>query len=87
VVLDDSVLFPWNHHNGPCFLIGLDKKTADFAWKKERPIGTAHATPLLAEHHGQKHILVPGQNRVTAFDAKTHTELWRYGEGQGPYSD
>jgi outer membrane protein assembly factor BamB len=86
LVLDDSVLFPWNHHNGPCFLIGLDKKTGDFAWKKARPIGTAHATPLLIEHHGQKDILVPGQNRLTAFDARTHAELWRYGEGAGPYN-
>jgi len=86
LVLDDSVLFPWNHHNGPCFLIGLDKKTGEIAWKQDRPIGTAHATPLLVEHHGQKDILVPGQNRLTAFDAKTHRELWRYGEGEGPYN-
>jgi outer membrane protein assembly factor BamB len=86
LVLDDSVLFPWNHHKGPCFLIGLDKKTGEFDWKKERPIGTAHATPLLVEHHGQKDILVPGQNRLTAFDAKTHAELWCYGEGKGPYN-
>jgi outer membrane protein assembly factor BamB len=86
LVLDDSILFPWNHHKGPCFLVGLDKKTGEFAWKKERPIGTAHATPLLVEHHGQKDILVPGQNRLTAFDAKTHAELWKYGGGEGPYN-
>jgi outer membrane protein assembly factor BamB len=86
VILDDSVLFPWNHHKGPCYLIGLDRKTGAFAWKKERPIGTAHATPLVVEHHGQTDILVAGQNRVTAFDAKTRTELWRYGEGEGPYN-
>ena len=86
LVLEDSVLFPWNHHNGPCYLIGLDKRTGDIGWKKERPIGTAHATPLLVEHHSQKDILVPGQHRLTAFDAKTHAELWRYGEGEGPYN-
>lgn len=86
LALDDSVLFPWNHHTGPSFLVGLDKKTGEIAWKKERPIGTAHATPLLIEHHGQKDILVPGQNRLTAFDAKTHAELWKYGEGEGPYN-
>src|SRR5262245_4055474 len=86
VVLDDSVLFPWNHHKGPCFLIGLDKKTGDIAWKQDRPIGTAHATPLVVAHHGQKDILVPGQNRLTAFDARTHAELWRYGEGEGPFN-
>lgn len=86
LVLDDSVLFPWNHHQGPCFLIGLDKRSGKFEWRKERPIGTAHATPLLVEHHGQKDILISGQNRLTAFDAKTHTELWGYGEGEGPFN-
>ena len=86
LVLDDGVLFPWNHHNGPCFLIGLDKQSGTIAWKKARPIGTAHATPLLVEHHGQKDILVPGQHRLTAFDAKTHMERWCYGEGEGPYN-
>jgi outer membrane protein assembly factor BamB len=86
LVLGDVVLFPWNHHKGPCFLVGLDKGTGEVAWKKNRPIGTAHATPLLVEHHGQTDILVPGQNRLTAFDAKSHAELWRYGEGSGPYN-
>src|SRR5262245_27393280 len=86
LVLDDSVLFPWNHHKGPCFLLGLDKRTGQIAWKKERPIGTAHATPLLVEHHGRKDLLVPGQNRLTAFDARTHAEVWRYGEGAGPFN-
>jgi outer membrane protein assembly factor BamB len=86
VVLDDSVLFPWDHHTGPCYLIGLDKQNGEIAWKKDRPIGTAHATSLLVEHHGRTKILVPGKNRLTAFDAHTHAELWRYGEGEGPFN-
>ena len=83
VVLDDAILFPWDHHTGPCFLIGLDKQSGEIAWKKDRPIGTAHATPLLVEHHGQTDILVPGKNRLTAFDAHSHAEFWQYGEGEG----
>lgn len=86
VILEDSVLFPWNHHKGPCFLVGLNKDQGKIEWKKERPIGTAHATPLVVEHHGQKDLIVPGQNRVTAFDAKTRKQLWVYGEGEGPYN-
>ena len=86
LVLDDAVLFPWDHHTGPCFLIGLNKQTGTVAWKKARPIGTAHATPLLVEHHGQADILVPGKHKLTAFDAKTRTELWQYGEGEGPFN-
>lgn len=86
LVLEDSVLFPWDHHTGPCYLIGLDKKNGQIAWKEDRPIGTAHATPLLVKHHGQTDILVPGKNRLTAFNARTHAELWRYGEGEGPFN-
>jgi outer membrane protein assembly factor BamB len=86
LIVGDTLLFPWDHHTGPCYLIGLDLRTGDIAWQKDRPIGTAHATPLLVEHHNQTDILVPGKNRLTAFDARTHEELWRYGEGSGPYN-
>ena len=86
LVLEESVLFPWDHHTGPCYLIGLDKQNGHVAWKLDRPIGTAHATPLLVKHHGQTDILVPGKNRLTAFDARTQAKLWQYGEGEGPFN-
>ncbi|MBI4624842.1 MAG: PQQ-binding-like beta-propeller repeat protein [Verrucomicrobia bacterium] len=86
LVLNDAVLLPWDHHTGPCFLVGLDKQTGEIAWQKDRPIGTAHATPLRVKHHGQEDILVLGKNRLTAFDAVTHQELWQYGEGSGPFN-
>jgi outer membrane protein assembly factor BamB len=86
LVLEDAVLFPWDHHKGPCLLIGLDQQTGEIAWQQDRPIGTAHATPLLVKHHGQTDILVPGKHRLTAFDAKSHAKLWQYGEGEGPFN-
>lgn len=86
VVLRDSILMPWDHHKGPCYLMGLDKSTGEVAWKNERPIGTAHATPLVISHHGQTDILVSGKNRLTAFDAASHKQLWKYGEGEGPFN-
>jgi outer membrane protein assembly factor BamB len=86
VVLPDSVLLPWDHHKGPCYLIGLDKRNGSMIWKNPRPIGTSHATPLLVRHHGQADILAPGKNRLTAYDAATHDELWQYGEGEGPFN-
>jgi outer membrane protein assembly factor BamB len=86
VALDGTVIFPWDHHTGPCYLIGLDQGSGNTAWKKDRPIGTAHATPLVVQHHGQRDLLVPGKNRLTGFDATTHDELWSYGEGEGPYN-
>jgi outer membrane protein assembly factor BamB len=86
VVLPDSVLLPWDHHKGPCYLVGMDKQTGKIIWRKERPIGTSHSTPLVVEHHNQTDILVSGKNRLTAFDARTHEELWQYGEGAGPFN-
>lgn len=86
VVLNDSILLPWDHHKGPCYVIGLDKKTGKIAWQVDRPIGTSHSTPLVVTHHGQTDILVSGKNRLTAFDARTHKELWKYGEGEGPFN-
>jgi outer membrane protein assembly factor BamB len=86
VVLEDSVVLPWDHHKGPCYLIGLDKETGRIAWKKERTIGTNHSTPLVVEHHGQTDILLSGKNRLTAFDARTKEQLWQYGEGEGPFN-
>lgn len=86
VVLDDAIVFAWDHHTGPCYLIGLDPKTGAIAWQEPRPIGTAHSTPLLVEHHGQRDLLVSGKNRMTAFDARTHAERWQYGTGSGPFN-
>ncbi len=86
LLLPDSVVFAWDHHAGPCYLLGLSRRTGEIAWKVERPIGTSHSTPLVVQHHGQTELLVPGKNRLTAFDATTHRELWQYGEGMGPYN-
>jgi outer membrane protein assembly factor BamB len=86
LVLEDSIVFAWDHHTGPCYLIGLDKKTGEIAWQIDRPIGTSHATPLRIKHHGQEDLLVSGKNRLTAYDAVTRRELWQYGEGSGPFN-
>src|SRR5690606_9368003 len=60
VVLEDTVLFPWDHHTGPCYLLGLDRETGEIAWRVDRPIGSAHATPLRIKHHGQEDLLISG---------------------------
>lgn len=86
LVLRDSILLPWDHHKGPCFFMGLDKRTGEVAWQKERPIGTAHATPILVEHHGQSDIIAVGKNRLTAFSAAAKEQIWQYGEGSGPFN-
>jgi outer membrane protein assembly factor BamB len=86
LLLPDAVVYAWDHHAGPCYLLGLDRRTGKIAWKVDRPIGTSHSTPLVVPHHGQTDLLVPGKNRMTAFDAATRRQLWVYGEGAGPFN-
>ena len=86
VLAAGAIVFGWDHHTGPCFLLGLDPQTGQTAWSVDRPIGTAHATPLRVTSHGRELLLVPGKNRLTAYDAPTRKELWVYGEGSGPYN-
>lgn len=86
LLVDGTIVFGWDHHTGPCFLLGLDPQSGQTAWQKDRPIGTAHATPLLVTGDGGEWLLVPGKNRLTAFDARTRDEMWVYGEGSGPYN-
>jgi outer membrane protein assembly factor BamB len=86
VLAAGAIVFGWDHHTGPCFLLGLDPQTGKTAWSVDRPIGTAHATPLLVTSHGRELLLVPGKNRLTAYDAQTQEERWVYGEGSGPYN-
>jgi outer membrane protein assembly factor BamB len=86
LLLGDAVVFPWDHHAGPCYLLGLHQGTGQIDWQVDRPIGTGHATPLVVSHHGQTDLLMPGKHRLTAFDAATRRQLWVYGEGEGPYN-
>ena len=83
LVLDDAVLFSWDHYTGPCYLIGLDKMTGKIAWKMDRPIGTAHATPLPVEHHGQLDILVPGEEPPHGVRCSTMSNCGDTARGKG----
>jgi outer membrane protein assembly factor BamB len=86
VVLDDVVVIPFEHHRDPCFLVGLDKQTGNVSWKVRRNIGTNYATPVVVRHEKDVELLLAGKNRLTAFDGKTHIQLWQYGEGEGPFN-
>ena len=47
----------------------------------ERILKRTRNIRLSEEHHGPKDIRVPGQNRLTAFDAGTHALLGQSGAG------
>ncbi|MEX0700676.1 MAG: PQQ-binding-like beta-propeller repeat protein, partial [Planctomycetales bacterium] len=86
IIEPDAVLLPYEHQGDPCYLLGLDQRTGEIAWRKGRPLGANYATPLVLEHGGRRIVVATGKHRLTAFDAGTRAQLWQYGEGEGMYN-
>lgn len=72
-------------HAGDSFVIALDKKTGDTAWKVARNYKTpvegdhSYTTPHVVERDGKQIVLVWGAEHVTAHDAATGDQLWECG--------
>lgn len=70
-------------HQGPSYLVALNKETGDVAWKHDRVTDApgesqdSYSTPLLLKDDGREIIVVLGSDTVTAHLAATGEELWR----------
>ncbi|MEM8995500.1 MAG: PQQ-binding-like beta-propeller repeat protein, partial [Acidobacteriota bacterium] len=77
----DSVIIQWDHE-GPSFLVALDRKTGDDRWRVPRDQGTSWSTPLVVEGDGvdvPAQVVVAGTNELRGHDLGTGRELWRAG--------
>jgi len=69
----------------PSYLVALDKKTGEIAWKVDRNVpapkeaAQSYTTPVVIQHGGQEILVVLGADHVTGHDAATGKELWRVG--------
>lgn len=76
-------------HQGPSYLVGLNKETGDIVWKQDRVTDApgesqdSYSTPLVLEDDGRETIVILGSDTVTAHLATTGEELWRV-EGLNP---
>ncbi|MCH2375878.1 MAG: PQQ-like beta-propeller repeat protein [Planctomycetes bacterium] len=76
------------------FVVALDKRNGEVIWKSDRQhllvhdqnIGgsagfmkQSYATPLVVEVHGVPHLISPGADHVSAYDARTGREIWWLG--------
>jgi len=76
------------------FLVALDKKTGDVAWKAEESGGKSGewigswCTPRIVAVEGKEQILIACPGHVKAYDPATGKELWRCeGLGKLVYAD
>jgi outer membrane protein assembly factor BamB len=78
-------------HQGPSYLLAVDKKTGEEVWKQSRDLGApaeardSYSTPLVLKDGDRETIIVLGADFVTAHEAVTGDEIWRVG-GLNPNS-
>jgi outer membrane protein assembly factor BamB len=72
----DTLVVNWDHE-GESFIVALDKKTGTERWRKQRPGElTSWSTPVIREHEGRVHVIVPGSGRTRGYDLRTGEVLW-----------
>ena len=75
VIHGDLIVVVWDHE-GESFIVALNKHTGKEQWRTPRDEPTSWATPLVIEDDGKSLVLVPGTNKVRAYDLKTGKEVW-----------
>jgi outer membrane protein assembly factor BamB len=80
VLVEDALIFSSDGADER-FIAALDRNTGTVLWKTDRdaPVGKkfSFGTPLLITVNGQKQVISPGSNVVSAYDPATGKEVWR----------
>ena len=75
----DTLVVQWDHE-GPCFIVALDKRTGEERWRQERDEHTSWGSPVIVEVDGKAQVLTTGTKQIRAYDLATGEVLW-HGEG------
>jgi outer membrane protein assembly factor BamB len=80
VLVDDLLIFNADAASSP-FVAALDKQDGRVKWKIARTSDAkkkfSFSTPLVIEVSGQKQLITPGSNVVSALNPKNGEEIWR----------
>lgn len=63
-------------HDGPSYLICVDRESGKTVWKADRPSGISWSTPTVIEHAGREVAVVAGGDHVDGYDTADGALLW-----------
>ena len=75
VLHGDRLVVNWDHE-GPDFVVALDKKTGKELWRTERNEPTSWATPIVVTHRGKEQVIINATKRVSSYELATGKLLW-----------
>lgn len=65
-------------HQGPSYLLSVDKRTGATRWKTERPERSSWTSPLVAKQGDREVVIASSSGDVQAYDAGTGEALWKF---------
>lgn len=71
------MIFVLVDHDGPSYLVCLDKATGETVWKADREPRVSWTTPLLTEHEGTEQLIVSSNGAVDSYATEDGRRLWR----------
>ena len=81
---NDELLFVLIDHDGPSYLVALQKSNGKVAWKADRGKRVpSWSSPVVAKSGDRELVITSSADRVEAYDAKTGQSLWELEGLQG----
>lgn len=85
VLVSDGRVFLQFDHQGPGAIVALDAASGKELWRAPRSDNSSWSTPSVAEHNGQKALVVSADTKVKAYDVENGKVLWEVaGIGMNP---
>ena len=78
----DESVFVLVDHEGPSYLLAIDKQSGETKWLTERFSRQSYASPIVLEIDGEPQIVISSGGSVDGYDPETGEQLWTM-EGVG----
>lgn len=65
-------------HDGPSYLLSMDKKNGKNKWKTDREPGVAWTSPVIADRQGVPEVIVSSRGTVKGYQGLTGELLWTF---------
>lgn len=80
--LEDSIVLLVDHE-GPSYLLAVDKKTGETKWKTDRDSRTSYSSPALVPVGESQHIVCSSSGSIEGYSPETGELLWTLGDEVG----
>jgi len=72
----DESVFVLVDHEGPSYLLAIDKQSGETQWMTERFSRQSYASPIVLEIDGHPQVVVSSAGSVDGYDPKSGEQLW-----------